>query len=369
MAGGYAVLDGDGGTVPGTGAADAARWLGGFGALQGRRDGYRLLYGSPDLAALVHDGQQSAIRATAAASRRVALTRNLPLLILPTGGRADEATAAAATDLKPKAIVLSDRSAAGPGPAAHRTRRGPDRQRQLRGLRRRPRSRPAGHRRTPAAAAAGRDLDRGDQRRRRHRPRPGPADHHREPGHPRVRRGRRPLAHLQPAEHAAAVAPGRLVGGVPLSRRRTRRRADREPAEQPAPLQRHPAHLHRPAGRRRPGRGRPAAPRWPGRPAGPGGGRTGPGRPSSPRSRRPSTRWCTRGGGDPQPAPGQHHRPAGRGVPDHGAQHAARRARPRRQRHPGPAGLHLRQRPAADHQADRVCRGSEPSRASPSTPR
>jgi hypothetical protein len=116
MAGGYSVLDGDGGTVPGTGAQDAARWLGGFTALQGRRDGYRLLYGSPDLAALVHDGQQSAIRATAAASRRVELTRNLPLLILPTGGRADHSTAIAASDLKPKAIVLSDRSAAGSGP-------------------------------------------------------------------------------------------------------------------------------------------------------------------------------------------------------------------------------------------------------------
>jgi hypothetical protein len=116
MAGGYSVLDGDGGTVPGTGAADAARWLGGFASLQTRRDGYRLLYGSPDLAALVHDGQQSAIRATAAASRRVGLTRNLPLLVLPTGGRADEATVVAASDLKPKAIVLSDRSAAGPGP-------------------------------------------------------------------------------------------------------------------------------------------------------------------------------------------------------------------------------------------------------------
>ena len=116
MAGGYLVLDGDGGTIAGTGAADAARWLGGFAALQGRRDGYRLLYGSPDLAALVHDGQQSAIRAAAAASRRVELTRNLPLLVLPTGGRADEATAVAASDLKPKAIVLSDRSAAGSGP-------------------------------------------------------------------------------------------------------------------------------------------------------------------------------------------------------------------------------------------------------------
>ena len=116
MANGYSVLDGDGATAAGSGSADAGRWLSGFAALQSRRDGYRLLYGSPDLAALVHDGQQSAIRDTAAASRRVELTRNLPLLVLPTGGRADEATVAAATELKPRAIVLSDRSAAGPGP-------------------------------------------------------------------------------------------------------------------------------------------------------------------------------------------------------------------------------------------------------------
>ena len=116
MATGYQVLDGDGGTNAGVGAADAARWLSGFATLQSRRDGYRLLYGSPDLAALVHDGQQSAIRATAAATRRVEATRTLPLLVLPTGGRADAATVEAASALQPRAIVLSDRSAAGPGP-------------------------------------------------------------------------------------------------------------------------------------------------------------------------------------------------------------------------------------------------------------
>ncbi|HEV2928102.1 MAG TPA: DUF6049 family protein, partial [Propionibacteriaceae bacterium] len=116
LAAGYQVLDGDGGTNAGVGTADASRWLSGFATLQGRRDGYRLLYGSPDLAALVHDGQRSAIRATAAASRRVEATRRLPLLILPTGGRADAATVEAATALNPRAIVLSDRSAAGPGP-------------------------------------------------------------------------------------------------------------------------------------------------------------------------------------------------------------------------------------------------------------
>jgi hypothetical protein len=116
MADGYAVLQGDGETVPGAGAADARRWLSGFTALQGRRDGYRLLYGSPDLAALVHDDQQTAIQASASASRRVTATRNLPLLVLPTNGRADEPTAVAAAELRPRAIVLSDRSAAGPGP-------------------------------------------------------------------------------------------------------------------------------------------------------------------------------------------------------------------------------------------------------------
>jgi hypothetical protein len=116
MATGYQVLDGDGGTTTGAGASDAARWLAGFTTLQSRRDGYRLLFGSPDLAALVHDGQQAAIQATAAAARRAEATRTLPLLVLPTGGRADAATVEAAGALKPRAIVLSDRSAAGPGP-------------------------------------------------------------------------------------------------------------------------------------------------------------------------------------------------------------------------------------------------------------
>ncbi len=116
MAGGYSVLNGDGATQAGTGASDASRWLAGFTALQSRRDGYRLLYGSPDLAALTHDGQKSAIRASAAASRRVQATHTLPLLVLPTGGRADLATVEAASELHPRAIVLSDRSAAGPAP-------------------------------------------------------------------------------------------------------------------------------------------------------------------------------------------------------------------------------------------------------------
>ena len=114
MAGGYSVLDMATGHGPGHRGGRRRALAGGFGALQSRRDGYRLLYGSPDLAALVHDGQQSAIRATAAAPGH---PDPEPAAAGPAHRRpADEATVVAATDLRPKAIVLSDRSAAGPGP-------------------------------------------------------------------------------------------------------------------------------------------------------------------------------------------------------------------------------------------------------------
>ena len=67
MADGYAVLTGDGGTTPGAGQADAARWLEDFAEFEDEHDGYRLLYGSPDLAALVHDKQRSVAKSAAAA--------------------------------------------------------------------------------------------------------------------------------------------------------------------------------------------------------------------------------------------------------------------------------------------------------------
>lgn len=116
MEGGYAVLTGDGGTTPGSGQTDAARWLEDFTKFENDHDGYRLLYGSPDLAALVHDKQRSVAKSAAAANRLVTATRDLPLLIMPTAGMADADTVAAATELDPAAIVLSDASARGPGP-------------------------------------------------------------------------------------------------------------------------------------------------------------------------------------------------------------------------------------------------------------
>jgi hypothetical protein len=116
MAGGYQVLDSEGTTSAGTGQADATRWLEDFERLQSSHDGYRLLYGSPDIAALVHNGQESVLSDSTNAAKLVELTRSLPLLVLPPGGTADAATAKAAAALQPDAIVLADTSAKGPTP-------------------------------------------------------------------------------------------------------------------------------------------------------------------------------------------------------------------------------------------------------------
>jgi hypothetical protein len=116
MAGGYQVLDSEGTTSAGTGQADATRWLEGFDRLRSSRDGYRLLYGTPDVAALVHDGQESVLNDAANANKLVEATRSLPLLVLPAGGAADADTAKAAAALQPDAILLADTSAKGPSP-------------------------------------------------------------------------------------------------------------------------------------------------------------------------------------------------------------------------------------------------------------
>ena len=116
MAGGYQVLDSEGTTSAGTGQTDATRWLEGFHRLQSSHDGYRLLYGSPDVAALVHDGQENVLSDAANAAKLVEATRSLPLLVLPAGGAADAAIAEAAAALHPEAILLADTSAKGPAP-------------------------------------------------------------------------------------------------------------------------------------------------------------------------------------------------------------------------------------------------------------
>jgi hypothetical protein len=107
MTAGYAVLR-QGGASEGSGQAVAARWLDRFDALKSDRDGFRLLYGSPDVAALVHSGQAGVLRQAELAGRAVDGLSDLPLLVLPAGGRADAATLAAVENLDPAAILLSD---------------------------------------------------------------------------------------------------------------------------------------------------------------------------------------------------------------------------------------------------------------------
>ena len=116
MRAGYQVRQPDGNRVAGTGQADAARWLDDFADLKDEHDGYRLLFGSPDLAALTHAGQRAPIRASVAAGKQVGLTSSLPLLVFPAGGAADAATMARAASLNPKAVLLADTTAKGDGP-------------------------------------------------------------------------------------------------------------------------------------------------------------------------------------------------------------------------------------------------------------
>lgn len=115
MRAGYQVRDSSK-TSPGQGQADAARWLAEFSQLQATHDGYRLLFGSPDVAALAHAKQPKLLKAAADAGKRVGATSSLPLLVLPTGGEADLPTLRAAESLDPRAVLLSDRATDGEGP-------------------------------------------------------------------------------------------------------------------------------------------------------------------------------------------------------------------------------------------------------------
>lgn len=108
MVGDYRVQQSDGSTREGTGAAAAQSWLTRLTALVRSGDGFRLPYGNPDLAALVHNDQTDLLADAAEAGTEVPVTRSLPLLILPGNGTADEETVQAAAALKPAAILLSD---------------------------------------------------------------------------------------------------------------------------------------------------------------------------------------------------------------------------------------------------------------------
>ena len=110
MVGGYRVLGADGTTAEGTGAGAARGWLTALADLIRTGDGYRLLYGNPDVAALVRHGQGDLLAESAEAGEAVEATENLPLLVLPGNGTADQETVTVAADLGPAAILLSDAS-------------------------------------------------------------------------------------------------------------------------------------------------------------------------------------------------------------------------------------------------------------------
>lgn len=116
MRAGYQVRASSGATTSGRGQADAARWLTDLGQLRAAHDGYRLLYGSPDVAALAHSRRTGVLKDAAEAGERVQATSGLPLLVLPTGGTADTTTLQAAAALHPRAVVLSDSTTRGAGP-------------------------------------------------------------------------------------------------------------------------------------------------------------------------------------------------------------------------------------------------------------
>jgi hypothetical protein len=106
MKAGYTVIGSDASTDDGQSAA--ARWLEKFNSLKSNRDGFRLLYGSPDIAALVHSNQTKLLADGQLAALTVEGVSTLPVLVFPAGGTADAETLAAAENLEPTAILLSD---------------------------------------------------------------------------------------------------------------------------------------------------------------------------------------------------------------------------------------------------------------------
>ena len=108
MVDGYRVMNPDGTTREGGGAAAAEAWLTGLSEVVRSGDGYRLLYGNPDVAALVHDDATAQLSEAARVGAQVPATASLPLLVLPGNGTADEETVQAAAALNPAAILLSD---------------------------------------------------------------------------------------------------------------------------------------------------------------------------------------------------------------------------------------------------------------------
>ncbi|MDN5724813.1 MAG: DUF6049 family protein [Propionibacteriales bacterium] len=108
MSKGYRVSSGQG-TRAGTGAAAAERWLSRFDDLD-EKAGYRLIFGSPDLAALARRDTGSYLSRAVRAGRTVTRTAELPTLAMPTEGLADANTLARTDRIDPDLYLLSDAS-------------------------------------------------------------------------------------------------------------------------------------------------------------------------------------------------------------------------------------------------------------------
>ncbi|MFC7619795.1 DUF6049 family protein [Microlunatus sp. GCM10028923] len=108
MRSGYQVRKEDGSLTAGIGTERATAWLQGFDQLLDTNPGYRLQYGTPDLAALVRSDRTELLDRVKAAGAAVPETSALPLLVWPGDGAADAATLQAAAELDPAGILLSD---------------------------------------------------------------------------------------------------------------------------------------------------------------------------------------------------------------------------------------------------------------------
>lgn len=110
VAGGYRIQDSDGTVREGTssGSAAAQAWLTRLASLIRTGDGYRLPYGNPDIAALVHNGRSDLLAEAVTTGAQVEATDSLPLVMLPGDGAADQQVVEAAARFEPVAILLSD---------------------------------------------------------------------------------------------------------------------------------------------------------------------------------------------------------------------------------------------------------------------
>jgi hypothetical protein len=94
---------------PGTGKAAAVSWLAEFSKLSG---GYRLTYGSPDLALIAETGDTTTLDLATQASAQVPDVAQLPLLVAAPNYQADQRFLTTVAQLNP-AVILAETRAAG----------------------------------------------------------------------------------------------------------------------------------------------------------------------------------------------------------------------------------------------------------------